>query len=519
MATQTIEFRSPPSQTVTLRLFVQGSDTQVASASATEATNRKGTYTAVFSSIAAGEYQLIATIGTSPIIPVASGFVTLTLTTATFFSYSKVELITAPPTAAANASAVRTELATELGRIDANISSRSTYAGGAVASVTNPVTVGTNSDKTGYSLTSGERGAIADAVWDEDNRDHLSAHSTGKNLDTIRKSNLLVEGTILASPAPTTTAFNVSGVNYPTGAFKHSILSFAEDATIANQNSPILTYVNNGNGTSTITIEEALTTAPVAGDKIQIDPNSHVHAIAAIVSGVWSALVGGYSAATGTMGLVVYALSTMIEFVSSVWRWKSTALSQAPSGGGGEGDYAITLVATSTGGAVPATKFSIVGTSTVVYANSLGVAVVNLDADTYTLRTTPPPGYQPVADSPLVVAADATVTKTLIAIPAPTPPSPSQCLLSVYVAKQSGSPFESVTVTARFPAGWSVASGTMAVNAVIEDVTDSTGLAQLMLYREQEYDLSFVRQNGTIAKIRITTPNAASASLSQVYSP
>lgn len=57
-----------------------------------------------------------------------------------------------PPTAAANATQVRTELATELGRIDAAISSRSTFAGGAVASVTDPVTVGTNNDKTGYSI-------------------------------------------------------------------------------------------------------------------------------------------------------------------------------------------------------------------------------------------------------------------------------------------------------------------------------------------------------------------------------
>lgn len=39
--------------------------------------------------------------------------------------------------------------------LDATISSRgtSTYAGGAVASVAAPVTVGTNNDKTGYSLT------------------------------------------------------------------------------------------------------------------------------------------------------------------------------------------------------------------------------------------------------------------------------------------------------------------------------------------------------------------------------
>jgi len=67
---------------------------------------------------------------------------------------------TTPPSAADNATQVRTELTTELGRIDATISSRSTFAGGAVdsvtgavGSVTSPVTVGTNNDKTGYSLT------------------------------------------------------------------------------------------------------------------------------------------------------------------------------------------------------------------------------------------------------------------------------------------------------------------------------------------------------------------------------
>ena len=42
--------------------------------------------------------------------------------------------------------------ATNLDHLDAAVSSRSTYAGGAVLSVTNPVTVGTNADKTGYAL-------------------------------------------------------------------------------------------------------------------------------------------------------------------------------------------------------------------------------------------------------------------------------------------------------------------------------------------------------------------------------
>ncbi|MBI5235573.1 MAG: hypothetical protein HY886_04920, partial [Deltaproteobacteria bacterium] len=42
---------------------------------------------------------------------------------------------------------------TRLANLDAAVSTRSTYAGGAVASVTAAVTVGTNNDKTGYSLT------------------------------------------------------------------------------------------------------------------------------------------------------------------------------------------------------------------------------------------------------------------------------------------------------------------------------------------------------------------------------
>lgn len=87
MATQTVEFRSPPSQTVTAKLFAIGSDTEVASVSSTEATNRKGTYSAAYTDVAAGEYELIALVGA---VSVARWFVTLTLTTATFQARDKV---------------------------------------------------------------------------------------------------------------------------------------------------------------------------------------------------------------------------------------------------------------------------------------------------------------------------------------------------------------------------------------------------------------------------------------------
>jgi hypothetical protein len=127
---------------------------------------------------------------------------------------------------------------------------------------------------------------IADAVWDEPYAGHTTAGSFGKLIDLLRKANMVVEGTVLASPTPTTTTFNVSGLNYPTGAFEHAVLFFADDATLAEQNSPILTFVNNGNGTQTIVLEEARTAAPIAGDTIFIDATSHVHAIVDIQAGL-----------------------------------------------------------------------------------------------------------------------------------------------------------------------------------------------------------------------------------------
>jgi hypothetical protein len=106
------------------------------------------------------------------------------------------------------AAGVRAELATELARIDLAISSRmatytqpigflaatfpatvSSYAGGAVASVTAAVTVGTNADKTGYSLTTAPptAAAIADAVWDEIMSTHTINGSYGSHV--VRSAN------------------------------------------------------------------------------------------------------------------------------------------------------------------------------------------------------------------------------------------------------------------------------------------------------------------------------------------
>jgi hypothetical protein len=69
---------------------------------------------------------------------------------------------------------------TRIAHLDADVSSRSTYAGGAVASVTAAVTVGTNNDKTGYALSA----AGVQAIWDALTSVLTTVGSIGKLLVT-----------------------------------------------------------------------------------------------------------------------------------------------------------------------------------------------------------------------------------------------------------------------------------------------------------------------------------------------
>jgi hypothetical protein len=128
-------------------------------------------------------------------------------------------------------------------------------------------------------------GETADAVWDEAYNQHTTAGTFGKLMDTLRKANTVLEGTILASPAPTTTVFRLSGIDYPTGALVGSVLWLNSGAS-QEQNSPILSTLNNGDGSVTVTLESALVTAPMAGDTVLIDPTSHVHSVAEIQNGL-----------------------------------------------------------------------------------------------------------------------------------------------------------------------------------------------------------------------------------------
>ncbi len=84
-----------------------------------------------------------------------------------------------------------------------NFSSMAITGGGAV-------TVGTNSDKTGYALTTGEEDAIVDKVWDELRSGHTTSGTFGQGAASV-------QGNVTGSVASVTSGVTVSPNNNKTG--------------------------------------------------------------------------------------------------------------------------------------------------------------------------------------------------------------------------------------------------------------------------------------------------------------
>lgn len=82
MATQTLEFSAGTGLTLSCKLFALGSDTVVATQTATEKTNDRNRYSVAFTDIPAGAYRLNAFVGATG--GFANEVYDLTLETATF---------------------------------------------------------------------------------------------------------------------------------------------------------------------------------------------------------------------------------------------------------------------------------------------------------------------------------------------------------------------------------------------------------------------------------------------------
>jgi hypothetical protein len=220
VSTQTVEFRAATGLTITAKLFAAGSDTEIASVTATEATNRKGTYQAVYTSVAAGEYQLIA-FDPQP-IPVASWWVTLTLSTATFGVYDKAD------TRDINTRAVDIQ-----SKLPATLDSGNMRS--SVQSMASNVI-------TAASMATDASGEIADAVWDEvlTGATHNVAASAGRRLRQLA-SVIVHSGTAQGAGTGNNQIQLDTGASSINGAYDPGLV-YIETGTGAGQTRLILEY-------------------------------------------------------------------------------------------------------------------------------------------------------------------------------------------------------------------------------------------------------------------------------------
>lgn len=308
MATQSVEFRAATGLTITAKLFSAGNDTQIASVSATEATNRKGTYTAAFTSVAAGEYILIALDATP--IPVASWWVTLTNTTATFQVYEKSDSLTIADAVWDEPYAGHTT-AGSFGKIMDLLRKANLTIDGTVSSAITPTTL------TFSSNVSATTSAYAHAVLL-----FVSGPLTGENSPIISYNN--TNGVFVLEEPLTAAPSNGDEFVVIAGSHVHAIADIAAG---------VLASIN-GSGARTVTITVDDGTNPLQNALVRVTNGGDTYVVGTNVSGVavfnlddatWivSITKGGYSFAGASLVVdgteaVTYSMSLVVITPSSV---------------------------------------------------------------------------------------------------------------------------------------------------------------------------------------------------------
>lgn len=201
--------------------------------------------------------------------------------------------------------------------IDATISSRSTYAGGAVASVTADVTVGTNNDKTGYRLSA----TGVDDVWDELTSGHATTGTTGKALIDAGATGADPWDTLLPGSYAPGSAGDIVGNNLDAAVSSRSTYAGADTSGTTT----ILGRLTSGRATNLDNLDAAVSTrsSHSAADVWSVGTRTltaftiAVDITSAAVSSIWDKLLSGITTAS-TIGKLIKdnldaAISTRLE--------------------------------------------------------------------------------------------------------------------------------------------------------------------------------------------------------------
>jgi hypothetical protein len=186
--------------------------------------------------------------------------------------------------------------------------------------------------------------------------------------------------------------------------------------------------------------------------------------------------------------------------------------SSGGSGGSGSGDGRISFDA----GGIKGVKVSIVGTNDSNVTDLFGVTWLNVPhsdpAVNYTIRITPPTGYQPVDDIVVPVGltdpAVQTITLTEISLEAADAPFSN---VEMPVVDQFGVPRAKVAVTFEF-VGYAAGADKTAVvvNRQKRTTSNGSGTAMVTLLRLGIYNVSYTVQGTPTKRFKVTIPDAGS---------
>jgi hypothetical protein len=336
--------------------------------------------------------------------------------------------------------------------VDVAVSTRSTFAGGAVASVAGNVggnVVGSvGSVAAGVVLDSAATAALVDLIWDEPltGATHNVATSSGKRLRQTTAFQQ-IDSTVIDASATTTTF--VTGLTSSVDDFYNDSMLVFTDGALAGQVRAIYDYIG---ATKTIILEEALTSAPVNGVAFAV-VSLHIHPVSQIQSGLAT------SAALATESTKITAIETFATRVTTglvadgaAYQFTANMLELGPAGsGGGSGTGARTVTITVNDGTTVlqnATVRMTEGANTFTsLTNVTGVAVFNLDDATYTVGVTKS-GYS-YAGTTLIVNGTETATYSMTVVSITPPSNPSLSAIVVLCLDAAGQPEASVAIDIR----------------------------------------------------------------------
>lgn len=193
-------------------------------------------------------------------------------------------------------------------------------------------------------------------------------------------------------------------------------------------------------------------------------------------------------------------------------------------GGGsasGVGNRNIPISVTLNGNGAPNVRASLVGVDAQNITDDYGSTFLKCQggdpAVEYFIRIATPPGYQAIADRSITVGTTDPPLQEfeLIRAAAVIPPA-GATEFSFRVSSQGGASVTGVIGSAKITSPFYAVKGDSLGINVVETAEQVNGVITLILLRDQDYELTVTRTNGTSIKLPIRTLDAESCTLSQV---